>query len=61
MTMVEMPGTEFEMKADLVLFDPDRFADTATVLAAINAGRKIVVTGVGKNLPVGEKIAATLT
>lgn len=31
------------------------------LLAAINAGRKIVVTGVGKNLPVGEKIAATLT
>ena len=31
------------------------------MLACLNSSRKIVVTGVGKNLPVGEKIAATLT
>lgn len=28
---------------------------------AVERGRKIVVTGVGKNLPIGQKIAATLT
>lgn len=31
------------------------------LLACLNGGHKIIVTGVGKNLPVGEKIAATLT
>lgn len=31
------------------------------LLACLNGGRKIVVTGVGKNLPIGEKMAATLT
>ncbi len=31
------------------------------ILAALNAGRKIIVTGVGKNIPIGQKIAATLT
>ena len=31
------------------------------MLECLNGGHKIVVTGVGKNLPVGEKIAATLT
>lgn len=31
------------------------------ILAALNAGHKIVVTGVGKNIPIGQKIAATLT
>lgn len=31
------------------------------VLAALAAGKKIVVTGVGKNIPIGQKIAATLT
>lgn len=31
------------------------------ILAALNDGRKIVVTGVGKNIPIGQKIAATLT
>ena len=30
-------------------------------LAALDHGHKIVVTGVGKNLPIGQKIAATLT
>ena len=33
----------------------------ARILAALNAGHKIVVTGVGKNIPIGQKIAATLT
>ena len=31
------------------------------LLAALVAGQKIVVTGVGKNIPIGQKIAATLT
>lgn len=31
------------------------------LLACLAGGHKIVVTGVGKNLPVGQKIAATLT
>jgi arabinose-5-phosphate isomerase len=31
------------------------------LLAALAAGGKIVVTGVGKNIPIGQKIAATLT
>jgi len=31
------------------------------LLTALANGKKIVVTGVGKNLPVGQKIAATLT
>lgn len=31
------------------------------MLGAVEKGRKIVVTGVGKNLPIGQKIAATLT
>ena len=31
------------------------------LLAALDRGNKIVVTGVGKNLPIGQKIAATLT
>ncbi len=31
------------------------------ILAALNKGGKIVVTGVGKNIPIGQKIAATLT
>ena len=31
------------------------------ILAALNGGHKIVVTGVGKNIPIGQKIAATLT
>ncbi len=31
------------------------------MLACVGRGRKIVVTGVGKNLPIGMKIAATLT
>ena len=31
------------------------------VLAALATGKKIVVTGVGKNIPIGQKIAATLT
>lgn len=31
------------------------------ILAALKAGGKIVVTGVGKNIPIGQKIAATLT
>ncbi len=31
------------------------------LMACIASGHKIVVTGVGKNLPVGEKMAATLT
>ncbi len=30
-------------------------------LKALNSGHKIVVTGVGKNLPIGQKIASTLT
>jgi arabinose-5-phosphate isomerase len=33
----------------------------AKLLDRLNAGNKIVVTGVGKNLPIGQKIAATLT
>ena len=33
----------------------------ALLLERLAAGGKIVVTGVGKNLPVGQKIAATLT
>jgi arabinose-5-phosphate isomerase len=37
----------------------DRAVDL--LLACLNRGHKIIVTGVGKNLPVGEKIAATLT
>lgn len=37
----------------------DRAVDK--VLAALAAGKKIVVTGVGKNIPIGQKIAATLT
>lgn len=35
-------------------------AAVRTMLAALDAGGKIVVTGVGKNLPIGEKISATL-
>ncbi|MFA5688493.1 MAG: KpsF/GutQ family sugar-phosphate isomerase [Kiritimatiellales bacterium] len=37
--------------------------DTAVewILAALNAGGKTVVTGVGKNFHIGQKIAATLT
>ena len=31
------------------------------LLSALNEGHKIVVTGVGKNLPIGQKIASTLT
>lgn len=31
------------------------------ILAALEGGHKIVVTGVGKNIPIGQKIAATLT
>ena len=31
------------------------------LMAGLNAGNKIIVTGIGKNLPVGQKIAATLT
>ncbi|MCB1071150.1 MAG: KpsF/GutQ family sugar-phosphate isomerase [Kiritimatiellae bacterium] len=31
------------------------------LLATVNSGHKIVVTGVGKNQPIGQKIAATLT
>jgi arabinose-5-phosphate isomerase len=31
------------------------------LLAAVTSGNKIVVTGVGKNQPIGQKIAATLT
>jgi arabinose-5-phosphate isomerase len=31
------------------------------LLEGLSAGHKIVVTGVGKNLPVGQKIASTLT
>jgi len=31
------------------------------ILERLNRGGKIVVTGVGKNLPIGKKIAATLT
>lgn len=31
------------------------------LLAAVTEGHKIVVTGVGKNQPIGQKIAATLT
>ncbi len=31
------------------------------ILKALNSGHKIVVTGVGKNIPIGQKIAATLT
>ncbi len=31
------------------------------LLAGLNGGHKIVVTGVGKNLPIGQKIASTLT
>lgn len=34
---------------------------TARMLEALEAGRKIIVTGVGKNIPIGQKIAATLT
>jgi arabinose-5-phosphate isomerase len=37
----------------------DRAVDR--VLAALAGGKKIVVTGVGKNIPIGQKIAATLT
>lgn len=37
----------------------DRAVDK--VLATLAAGKKIVVTGVGKNIPIGQKIAATLT
>ncbi len=37
----------------------DRAVDK--LLGALNAGNKIVVTGVGKNIPIGQKIAATLT
>jgi arabinose-5-phosphate isomerase len=33
----------------------------AMLLAGLQAGRKIVVCGVGKNVPVGRKIASTLT
>ena len=31
------------------------------ILAKLNAGGKVVLTGVGKNLPIAQKIAATLT
>lgn len=31
------------------------------LLVSLNAGHKIIVTGVGKNIPIGQKIAATLT
>jgi len=31
------------------------------LLACLDRGNKIVVTGIGKNLPVGQKIAATMT
>ncbi|HMO05827.1 MAG TPA: KpsF/GutQ family sugar-phosphate isomerase [Kiritimatiellia bacterium] len=31
------------------------------LLACLQRGNKIIVTGIGKNLPVGQKIAATLT
>ena len=37
----------------------DRSVDR--LLAGLSAGKKIVVTGVGKNIPIGQKIAATLT
>lgn len=37
----------------------DRAVDR--LLAGLAAGKKIVVTGVGKNIPIGQKIAATLT
>ena len=37
----------------------DRAVDK--ILATLAAGKKIVVTGVGKNIPIGQKIAATLT
>ncbi|MEI6150656.1 MAG: KpsF/GutQ family sugar-phosphate isomerase, partial [bacterium] len=30
------------------------------IMKATRGGRKVVVTGVGKNLPIGEKISATL-
>jgi arabinose-5-phosphate isomerase len=33
----------------------------ALLLGCLNSGGKIVVTGIGKNLPVGQKIASTLT
>lgn len=41
-------GKEFDRAVDILL-------------AALNEGHKIVVTGVGKNLPIGQKIASTLT
>jgi arabinose-5-phosphate isomerase len=38
------------------------FAETVTLaLAALDAGGRIILTGVGKNLPIARKIAATLT
>ncbi|HMP88701.1 MAG TPA: KpsF/GutQ family sugar-phosphate isomerase [Kiritimatiellia bacterium] len=41
-------GAEFDRAVDFLL-------------ASIHQGKKIIVTGIGKNLPVGQKIAATLT
>lgn len=33
----------------------------ALLMACLEKGKKIIVTGIGKNLPVGQKIAATMT
>jgi len=44
---------------DALGLDFDKAVDR--VLAALANGGKIVVTGVGKNIPIGQKIAATLT
>ncbi len=41
--------------------DTGFIAAVERILAALQAGGKIVVTGVGKNIPIGQKIAATLT
>ncbi|HIE11622.1 MAG TPA: KpsF/GutQ family sugar-phosphate isomerase, partial [Kiritimatiellae bacterium] len=40
----------------------EEFSRTVTLmLEALSRGGKIIITGIGKNLPVGQKIAATLT
>ena len=54
---IELEGLR-RVRADL---GRDFDAAIALLLERLAAGGKIVVTGVGKNLPVGQKIAATLT
>jgi arabinose-5-phosphate isomerase len=40
---------------------PDFDRAIEALLESLGRGKKIVVTGIGKNLPIGQKIAATLT